>query len=321
MPETLPHEDSLALLARIAEALERIADSMHRTDPPNEDSPARDAPPAEVAETGNDSRIEKLLAQRGVKVRTVPPEIAENDLLDKLALFMGSKLDSIRRVYDLIRSNMSDARPIRLSLAGEPQLTVAATTNFCTNAYKLAYLTNYRYQKAPAFQLYLTPSNDPKALNFFSGQWLERFVRAQLVMLLNQRGLRFTYMMNPQIVLPNGDDFELDGLFEVEGTLFWFEAKTGKYQGHISRYSRMSSILGLDRAHSFMILANDSIDAPLAAQLSLQFNMTVVSIEEFAGVFSAALDKLHRPAIVEAARAAAAPGPVPVPPVQVRMAG
>lgn len=177
---------------------------------------------------------------------------------------------------------MNTGRSFNLNLRNESQQTVADTTNLCTNLHKLAFLTEYHYQKSPAFQLHATPSTIPRALNFYSGQWLERFVKTQVVSLLRGKSLKFSYICNVQVTLPNGDDFELDMLFEAEGEVFWLEAKTGDYRRHIEKYSKMAKIIGLDCSHTFMILADSAVTDNLTRDLSNLFGMTVVRIEKFA---------------------------------------
>lgn len=277
------------LLERIAIALERIADSLAKTgqledlsgivdsEPPGAPQPTGSAPPA------NDiTRLRDFLTSRGISIKTIPPEQESDETLDKIALFIGNRLESVKGVLDSIRANMNAGRPFSLSLRNESQQTVADTTNLCTNLYNIAFLTAYRYQKSPAYQLYATPSTSPKALNFFSGQWLERFVKTQIVSLLRSKSFDFSYICNAQISLPNGDDFELDMLFETEGEVFWLEAKTGDYRKHIEKYSKMSRVIGLDRSHTFMILADSSVTDNLARDLGNLFGMTVVRIERFA---------------------------------------
>ena len=277
------------LLERIAIALERIADSLAKTgqledlsdivdsEPPGAPQPTGSAPPA------NDiSRLREFLTARGISIKTIPPEQESDETLDKVALFIGNRLESVKGVLDSIRANMNAGRPFSLSLRNEPQQTVADTTNLCTNLYNIAFLTAYRYQKSPVYQLYATPSTSPKALNFFSGQWLERFVKTQTVSLLRSKSLDFSYVCNAQISLLNGDDFELDMLFETKGEVFWLEAKTGDYRKHIEKYSKMSKVIGIDRLHTFMILADSSVTDNLARDLGNLFGMTVVRIERFA---------------------------------------
>jgi hypothetical protein len=80
-------------------------------------------------------------------------------------------------------------------------------------------------------------------------------------------------LLNPQIVLPNGDDFELDLIFQVNDFFFWIEAKSGEYQQHISKYSKMSKILNLDFKHSIMVLPD--ISENQCDALTALFSMTV----------------------------------------------
>ena len=80
--------------------------------------------------------------------------------------------------------------------------------------------------------------------------------------------------------MPNGNDFELDVIFKIEDEIFWFEAKTGDYQRHVEKYSRMSSMMDLDQEHSYMILT-DVQESSTKALTSL-FKMKVVNVENFA---------------------------------------
>ena len=86
-------------------------------------------------------------------------------------------------------------------------------------------------------------------------------------------------MINPQIILPNGDDFELDIISVVNGRAFWIEAKSGDYQQHVRKYSKLAQLMGLDKDHAIMMLADISTDR--CAALSSLFNMTVVSLDTF----------------------------------------
>jgi len=286
----LENETQIAtLLERIAIALEKIADSLAKTNqskiqPDTIDAESRVSPePVEAMSPNNDiTRLRNFLASRGISIKTIHPEQESDETLDKIALFIGNRFESVKRVLDSIKANMNVGRPFSLNLRNESQQTVADTTNLCTNLYNIAFLTAYRYQKSPAYQLYATPSTSPRALNFYSGQWLERFVKAQVVSLLKSKSLEFSYICNAQISLPNGDDFELDMLFETEGDVFWLEAKTGDYRKHIEKYSKMSRIIGLDRSHTFMILADGAVTDGLARDLSNLFGMTVVRVEKFA---------------------------------------
>ncbi len=291
----------ITLLERIAIALERIADSTHTNY-----SPKAEADTIEVetslssepelennAEFNDTSKLQHFLSSRGITIKSIPPKQEIDETLDKIAVFMGNKLDSIKGVLEHIKKTMSTGRSFTINFKNEPQQTIADTTNLCTNLYKIAFLTTYRYQKSPAYILFAVPSTMPRALNFYSGQWLERFVKTQVISLLQSRSIGFSYLCNPQIILPNGDDFEIDMLFEIDGEVFWLEAKTGDYQRHIEKYAKMSTMMGLDRSHTFMILADSAVTDDLARDLSNLFGMTVVRTERFSEQLAKLLPENH----------------------------
>ena len=284
--ETRP--DINNLLERIAIALEKIADSLSpqtesRIPPVPGDPSLLSNDPIKPLAAANDPRhLSEFLASRDIAIKTIPPEHESDETLDKIALFIGNRLESVKGILDSIKGNMNTGRAFSLTLKNESQQTVTDTTNLCTNLYNIAFLTAYHYQKSPSYQVHATPSTSPKALNFFSGQWLERFIKSQVLSLLKRKGLEHSYICNAQITLPNGDDFELDMLFRAGNEIFWLEAKTGDYRKHIEKYSKMSKLIGLDHAHTFLILADDAVTENLTRDLGSLYGINVVRIESFA---------------------------------------
>ena len=93
------------------------------------------------------------------------------------------------------------------------------------------------------------------------------------------RVLGFEYLINPQITLPNGDDFELDILASIGSSIYWIEAKSGDYQQHAAKYSKFARLLGLDPDHSFMVLTD--VPDNRCGTLSSLFSMTVCNLQTF----------------------------------------
>lgn len=272
----------IKLMERITVALEKIAVSLQQKP---QLSPEKDPEKKLIGPDLNNNdqtKLETFLSSKGISIKNIPPEQESDQVLDKIALFIGNKFGSVRMVLDAIKANMNFGKPFHLNLRNEPQKLIADITQLCTILHNVAFLTSYHYHKSPSFQLYATPSTSPRALNFFSGQWLERFVKTQVLALLMKRNLNFSYLCNVQISFPNGDDFEIDMLFETNGEVFWIEAKTGDYRRYLEKYSKMAKILGLNQNHSFLVLADNSISENLAKDLSSLFNITVVKIENFA---------------------------------------
>lgn len=290
-------------LERIASALERIADSLDRQNiniskvgikeesfPTFMNNEEQDKIQSEVI-TERRHIIEEFLSNHKVTIRHIPPENEGDKLLDEIAVFIGNRYNLVRSFLEQIKNKMNSGEYIKMLLKDKTQEEISSICQLATNLHTIAFLEEYKYQKSPKYVLFARPNRIPKALNFFSGQWLERFIRSEVVSLIRKVNpyTKFSYISNPLIKLPNGDDFELDILFEIEGEIFWFEAKSGDYQRYIEKYSRFSKILNLDIDHCYMILTDIT---PAGAQaLRGLFNMKVVRIEDFHEEFLKSLEK------------------------------
>ncbi|HMP75084.1 MAG TPA: hypothetical protein PKE12_02195 [Kiritimatiellia bacterium] len=283
-PVTEPMEK---LLERIAVALEAIAGHLaHDTAgaAPKPISAASRKPlalsPAPASETSG--LIERYLNERGITIKSRPPEDPADELIDSLSLYLGNRYQQLTRLLAQIKSAMQDGGSITHNLSKAPQADVSTICQFCSRLHQIAFFEQYRYLKAPHYVLKIKTTKLPKAQRFFSGQWLERYI-VQSVRAIHQRlssasgkPLYFEALVNPQISLPNGDDFEFDILAVIGDALYWIEAKSGDYQQHVSKYSRISRLLGLDAAHSFMVLTDVADSA--CAHLSSLFSMTTCNL-------------------------------------------
>lgn len=293
-------DDLRNLLERIATSLERIADSVEigklstsREISINNDSEEiilSDEITSEVAEfettetAEEEYMIEKFLSSKNIKIKVVPPEDAADDVINSLAEFLGNHYDALSELLAKIKSNMQRGGFITLAIKDYTQKDVSDTCQFCTRLHEIAFLEQYKYFKSPQFLLKAKTTTLPTAQNFFSGKWLERFVlqtvQKSVITISTEVGkeLDFSYLINPQIILPNGNDFELDLIFHVNGSFYWIEAKTGDYQQHISKYSKMSKMIGLDYKHSIIVLTD--IQPERSNALTSLFSMTVYGLPQ-----------------------------------------
>ena len=94
--------------------------------------------------------------------------------------------------------------------------------------------------------------------------------------------LPYAFMKNPNIILPTGENFELDFLLSVGDKIFWIEAKTGEYENYLAKYSRVSRVLGLTRSTSMLV----SVE-PLPAEDNLtdRYSLSCCNLDEFPDVF------------------------------------
>ena len=232
------------------------------------------------------------LSSRNITVKKYKQQESADVVFDQLATFLGERFDSLRHVHDRIRRNLSTGSNFTLNLSSRSQEEIADSTQFCTLLHKYAFLSSYRYNKNSKV-IYATPQKDSKAINFFTGGWFERFVFLKVTSLLSQNKLKYVYLMNPQISLPNGDDFELDLLFLVENDPLWLECKTGNYQSYIAKYSKVRSTLTIPKESSILIILG--ISDKLTSELTDLYDITVANQNNFLDKIAAALDLLELP--------------------------
>ncbi len=286
-------EALLSRLDRIAAALERLAPAASReTAAPETAAPDPGAQPTPVACTESAAEpltlipeaIRGFLDSRSIRVRRVPPPSPADPVLDKLALFLGQRYFALRNALEWMKRTMQTAGRWHLKLAGRPQEEISACTQFCHRLHELAFLTEYRYYRAPRCLVEARTSTAPEAQAFLSGQWLERFVRQEVERAAADAQTKSLAMLaNVQVILPNNDDFELDLLVAMDGSLSWIESKTGAYQSYVRKYSRMAQLLGLGPSRSFLVLA--AVPPAVCGDLSRMTGMTVCRPEDFHASF------------------------------------
>lgn len=238
-----------------------------------------------------DEAIVRYLAKRGVVVKATPAPSPADATLDSLAEFLGGRYQALRPLLAKIKRTMQRGDMFEERLAGRRQEDIASNCQFCHRLHEIALLAQYSYERAPKCVIRARPSTAPTAQNFFSGKWLERFVLREAVSLVRARwpGRDVAWLLNPQIALPNGDDFELDVVIRVGEDFYWIEAKTGAYQDYLSKYSRVSRILSLDRDHALVVLVD--AEKETCDDLSALFGMTACSVEGFARTWAAVVER------------------------------
>lgn len=224
-------------------------------------------------------QILQFLQQRGINVRTVPNAQEYDGVFNEMATLMGNKYYNIIPLLEQIKKNMQKGSSFWLNIAQSSQQAIADMTLVCNKLHELTLLRDYLYKKAPQYNISARPSNEPRAQNFFSGQWLERYIAQMMRQFANDAWVTdFEILTNPQIIMPNGDDFELDVLVHLNGRIYWIETKTGHYQDHIGKYSKFAELLNLPTGQSVMVLPDANTETTF--RLSLMFKMKVMNLSD-----------------------------------------
>src|SRR5690606_7225129 len=301
----MDNERLINILDRIATALEKIAEKNSSTLPLNTNSElqninennnsinSEEINEQEIIPVNDVNTIFGFLADKNIQVKTFQTDEEIDDVLDNIALFMGNRYNRVKKVYNTIKSKLNTGTGFRLDLKNATQEEVSYSCQLCNSLHQIAFLSDYKYFKSPQFVINGRPNRIPTAINFFTGQWLERFIKTEVKNSIRklETPIKFAYLTNPQIILPNGDDFELDVLFSIDEEVFWFEAKTGDYQNYVDKYSRMAKLLQLDNKHAFMVLTEVNDQNCIA--LKKIFGMEVVNIEKFSETFQNSIRHLN----------------------------
>ncbi len=241
--------------------------------------------PTVVAVEQQTSQIEQFLVERGITIKHIPAEAAFDPVLNSLASYLGTHYETVKPLYQQIKRNMQQGDDFTLMLKDEPSEVISRICQFGKKLYDVAFLEQYRYLRSPHCLLKAKTTRLPTAQNFFSGQWLERYIVQQVqaavgtIRAQTDQSIDFNYITNPQILLPNGQDGELDLIFHVNDAIYWIETKSGDYQQHISKYSMLAKTLNLDANHALMVLTD--IPTSRSAELTALFRMGVCSLSAF----------------------------------------
>ena len=250
------------------------------------------APAANAPERGgqfSQKRLDilyKYLKDHRVEVTSIPDEGHLPKEVPQIAAFLGKYLVYVRPFYEMMKATLNDCREFRYSLAKLPSRDITHTLNFCHMLSAAKFLSSFTYRRAPQYSIVAQVNRTPAAINFLTGGWLEHYIRDKVISILTTHpatvSLPYAFMKNPNIILPTGENFELDFLLCVGDKIFWIEAKTGEYENYLAKYSRVSRVLGLTRSTSMLV----SVE-PLPAEdnLTVRYSLSCCNLDEFPDVF------------------------------------
>ena len=230
--------------------------------------------------------LARYLQRHGVEIVHIPDESNLDPRISQIAGFLGKYLAYVLPFYETLKATLNEGSEFTYSLAGLNGRDVTHTLNLCRMLREVDFLALYAYRRAPHYKIVARVNRTPTAINFLTGGWLEHFIRDKVVSILTTHpatlDLPYAFMKNPCIILPGGEDFELDLLLSVGERIFWIEAKTGEYMDFLPKYSRVSKVLGLNRNTSMLV----SVGALAPADnLSARYELSCCNLDEFADVF------------------------------------
>ncbi|MBP0017629.1 MAG: hypothetical protein J7647_08730 [Cyanobacteria bacterium SBLK] len=211
------------------------------------------------------------LKDRNIEVKNYHKPAPDDRVFNYVALLLGRKYDLVKYLYLKIKRNHHENQSFSLNLSSHPPQEIGACTQFAKTLFERAFLKEYRYHRNNK-TIYANTIKEGSIKRFFDGNWFERFIKLEIVEILATQAVQYQLLVNSQIVLATGEDFELDMLFLIEGEPLWIECKTGDYQTHIEKYSKFRGTLGIspDRALLVILDLKDELTDSLTSLYGLR---------------------------------------------------
>jgi hypothetical protein len=220
---------------------------------------------------------------RGIVVEADPKAADISGFFDEIAVALGDEFDLLAFVIDKINfAYRKGFYRVNIGLEEYSQEQIGKIKGFCRELYEAAFVAKYfRPKGEKQVQLHLQ-ANQPALKSFFGGEWLEWYAFMKIASLLVQSGRPFSCLKNFQARFPNGDSYELDLFFLVEGRIpLWVECKSGEFRNAIGKYTQMRGQMRLERPN-MLLLALEVPDDRLAG-MSSTFDTVMSNHRSFLG--------------------------------------
>jgi hypothetical protein len=202
--------------------------------------------------------IEQWCTKHNVSVKCVHTPNDVDEVFDELAIELGDKFDTLSGLYEVIKKRVKNGSYFNYSLHNKTPDEISKIVEFSCKLTRLGFLkskirTDNPYNKDNK-TISAAPIRTGKVSNFFTGNWLERYVFNKTYNFLNSLNLDFQYILNPQIEWDSGGLNELDMVFMINGVAFWIECKTNNFQDHIVKYREIMKKLALPQHRTMLVM-------------------------------------------------------------------
>jgi hypothetical protein len=235
-------------------------------------------------------KIEKHLTDRGFTIEHIGNEGPKDPALDALALLLSFQFPTFQNLLRHIRGDMRKKPGFFLRLAGLSENEVLMVKNTCLMLYRNGLLSKYEFKSLDT-TIHGEVAQSERAMSFLSGGWLETCIRIHVESFLNLAPQHIEFAQNVHVRRPARHDgtvksFEMDALLAVDGTLYWWEAKSGQYTPeHTNRYANVADEIGLPHKQCFLILGEPHTDSIMGlTHLEKDIGFRIIQPQHIPGV-------------------------------------
>ena len=194
--------------------------------------------------------------KRQIKVQADLRGVDTSGFFDEAAEAIGSNLMLFKEVVDRIRwSQQKEYNGTTIKLEKKTPNEAKALLAFCQQLYDFSLVAKCFYNKQEN-NIRLILQTAPAIRQFFNGEWLEWHALMSSLRYAKERRRRISCARGLEIVLTNGDPYELDVFMLVDGTTpICIECKSGEFRQNIDRYLALKKRLGLAGKQFVMCIA------------------------------------------------------------------
>jgi hypothetical protein len=227
--------------------------------------------------------VKDWFANKKITIDNQHQPTSQDAILNKHAIFLGEHLRDenneplLAPLLKQIRWAISQNRGIQYHFKKASQNQTRILTQFCRHLFDDTLFSSYRYVKNNDQKIIHAAIQDRADIRvFFDGVWFERFICYKVCSVLNELNISYSYIINPIIKFANGDRFELDLFFLINGQPLLIECKTGgNFTSHIKRFADHCKRLSLSPSNAYLVILD--LEDAQSENLSQLWKFTVVN--------------------------------------------
>jgi hypothetical protein len=243
--------------------------------------------PSDQIEVENFSKesdaVKNWFANKKITIDNQHQPTSQDVIFNKHAIFLGEHLRDenheplLAPLLKQIRWAISQNRGIQYHFKKANQNQTRILTQFCRHLFDDTLFSSYRYVKNNDQKIIHAAIQDRADIRvFFDGIWFERFICHKVYSVLDELNISYSYVMNPIIKFANGDRFELDLFFLINGQPLLIECKTGgNFTAHIKRFADHCKRLSLSPSNAYLVTLD--LEDAQSENLSQLWKFTVVN--------------------------------------------
>ncbi len=246
----------------------------------------RPVPESSVPVSGAAQKAADYLHQQGFVIRKYQELEAGTTEERILSKFLGDRHESsVESLYSLLR-DVEVSTPFSLDLSEATPREIADSVQLCQFLSNIKYLDDYMYARGKRL---LTGSLTAAGDQYIRGQWLEQYIRRQLVSGFGRAQMGYSLLMNPNLTFQDGQECELD-LFAVERDMpLWIECTTARDpRERLAKMRALRRKLEIPAGRALLVVAGMS--SRRIQDLSRNTRVTIANVSDFPDILDRNLE-------------------------------